>query len=114
MIIGDRALNQRKTSEYIYDLGLEWKKFTGLPFVFAAWVSNKKLDEDFINSFNESNALGLDHIEQIVANNAFPGFDLQKYYTRHISYFLTEEKKKGLKSFLNKLKEKIQYINSEF
>jgi chorismate dehydratase len=114
LIIGDRALNQRKASEYIYDLGLEWKNFTGLPFVFAAWVSNKKLDEDFINSFNESNALGLDHIEEIVANNAFPGFDLQKYYTRHISYFFTEEKKKGLKSFLNKLKEKIQYITSEF
>ncbi len=47
LIIGDRALKQREISSYIYDLGLEWKKFTGLPFVFAAWVSNKKLDIRF-------------------------------------------------------------------
>ncbi|MDQ6888671.1 MAG: menaquinone biosynthesis protein, partial [Bacteroidota bacterium] len=55
LVIGDRALEQRKKSTYIFDLGLEWKKFTGLPFVFAAWVSNKKFNEDFIKIFNEAN-----------------------------------------------------------
>src|SRR5690242_3308024 len=44
LVIGDRALQQRKISPFIYDLGEEWKRFTGFPFVFAAWISNKKLD----------------------------------------------------------------------
>ena len=46
LIIGDRALEQRKISTYTYDLGMEWKNFTGLPLVFAAWISNKKSSID--------------------------------------------------------------------
>ena len=103
LIIGDRALKQRKISACIYDLGLEWKKFTGLPFVFAAWVSNKKLDPDFKKAFNEATALGLNHINQIARDNTFHSFDLQKYYTQYISYTLDENKRKSLKIFLDKL-----------
>ncbi|MCZ2460044.1 MAG: hypothetical protein LC128_10530 [Chitinophagales bacterium] len=36
LVIGDRALTQHKISTFIYRLGLEWGKITGLPFVFAA------------------------------------------------------------------------------
>ena len=39
VVIGDRALEQRKISAYTYDLGSAWKAHTGLPFVFAAWVA---------------------------------------------------------------------------
>ncbi len=103
LVIGDRALKQRTISPYIYDLGFEWKKFTGFPFVFAAWVSNKKLDDNFINAFNEANLYGLNRIEEIVSNNQFEGFDLQKYYTEYISYILNENKRKGLHIFLDKI-----------
>ena len=43
VVIGDRALQQRLHSKYIYDLGEAWKSHTGLAFVFAAWISNKEL-----------------------------------------------------------------------
>ena len=43
LVIGDRALEQRRISTFIYDLGSEWRAITGLPFVFAAWVSTQKL-----------------------------------------------------------------------
>lgn len=104
LVIGDRALQQRKISPYIYDLGLEWKNFTGLPFVFAAWVSNKKLDEEFINEFNTTNAFGLNKIEEVVNENPFEVFDLHLYYNNFISFELDEDKKKGLELFLKKLK----------
>ena len=103
LIIGDRALEQRKISTYIYDLGLEWKKFTGLPFVFAAWVSNKKLDADFINSFNEANVFGLGKIDKIVMDNSYPTFNLKEYYTKYISYRLDEKKQEALDVFIKKL-----------
>lgn len=100
LVIGDRAFEQRKVSTFIYDLGAEWRSITGLPFVFAAWVSNKKLPEAFIKIFNEANALGLSHIDEIVAANAFELYDLKKYYTLHISYRLDERKKRGMELFL--------------
>ena len=103
LMIGDRALEQRKISTYIYDLGLEWKKFTGLAFVFAAWVSNKKLDNDFIQLFNEANAVGLNSIGKVVKDNPFPKFDLHDYYTKYISFKLNKRKQEGLDIFLNKI-----------
>ncbi len=106
LVIGDRAFEQRKISTFIYDLGSEWKKITGLPFVFAAWVSTKPLDEEFIKSFNIANAVGLNHIDEIVADTPFPLFDLKKYYNLHLSYAFDASKKKGMELFLS-------YINSD-
>jgi len=103
LVIGDRALEQRKISPYIYDLGLEWKNFTGLPFVFAAWVRNKKLDEKFIAEFNEANAFGLGNIDKIVMENSFSIFDLNDYYTEYISYLLDERRQEGLRIFMEKM-----------
>ncbi|RYD57972.1 MAG: hypothetical protein EOP56_06790 [Sphingobacteriales bacterium] len=100
VIIGDRALKQLTNFEYVYDLASGWKDYTGLPFVFAAWVANKELPADFVQSFNKANALGLQHIDEIVEANPFPYYDLKKYYTEDIHYHLDEEKKKGLNKFL--------------
>lgn len=106
LVIGDRALEQRKISTFIYDLGSEWRKITGLPFVFAAWVSIKELPAEFVRLFDQANGMGLDHIEEIVAENSYSLFDLKKYYTLHLSYHLDEKKKKGMKKFLEMSSEK--------
>lgn len=50
LVIGDAALilnnarqgdtgNDLASYPYVYDLGQEWKSWTGLPFVFAVWVA---------------------------------------------------------------------------
>jgi chorismate dehydratase len=104
VVIGDRAFEQRKVSAYKYDLAENWKKFTGLPFVFAAWVANKKLPQDFIEAFNAANRQGLQNINAVVAENLSPYYDLKTYYTKNISYELTQQKRKGLEKFLGFLK----------
>ena len=104
VIIGDRALQQRQQSTFVYDLGEAWKAHTGLPFVFAAWITPKELPETFIEMFNEANALGLRHLDEVIAENPYPFYDLRKYYTQCISYKLDEEKKKGMQLFLEKLR----------
>ena len=106
LVIGDRALEQRKISTFIYDLGSEWRAITGLPFVFAVWVSTKKLPDDFIQIFNEANALGLQHIDEIVAANPFEVYDLAKYYSFHLSYNLDDLKRNGMAHFLQVIAEK--------
>ncbi len=105
VVIGDRALEQRNISAYAYDLGAAWKAYTGLPFVFAAWVANKPIDKDFEDAFNRANAYGVSHIDEVVAENPYPVYDLKKYYTQNISYLLDEAKRKGMELFLSKLKE---------
>lgn len=105
ILIGDRALQQRSKSKYIYDLAGEWKAFTGLPFVFAAWISNKKLPGDFIELFNDKNAEGLNYIDEVIKENECDFYDLKTYYTKNISYSLTSEKRKGMQLFLELLQQ---------
>lgn len=104
VVIGDRALVHRTSSVYTYDLATAWQQHTGLPFVFAAWVANKKLPNEFIEDFNQANQLGLNHLDEVIAEQGhYPIYDLGKYYRKNISYQLTEEKRAGLALFLEKL-----------
>lgn len=103
VVIGDRALVQIKKSAFMYDLGAAWKSYTGLPFVFATWVSNKVLDIHFIDIFDKANAYGVNHISEVLNAIEFNEYDLNYYYTKNLSYLLTDEKRKGLKLFLEKL-----------
>ncbi len=101
LVIGDRALEQRKISTFIYDLGSEWRSITGLPFVFAAWVSTRPLEADFIDMFDKANALGLNHLDEIIAQTSFDLYDLKKYFTLHLSYQLDARKREGMQRFLS-------------
>ena len=100
VIIGDRALKQLHNFEYVYDLSAAWKDYTGLDFIFAAWVANKPLPTDFTTRFNAANAEGLKHMDKVIAENPFPYYDLHTYYTDNIKFYLDEQKKKGLAKFL--------------
>ncbi|NUQ24486.1 MAG: menaquinone biosynthesis protein [Saprospiraceae bacterium] len=105
LVIGDRTIGLDLQYPYVYDLGAAWMAYTGLPFVFAAWVSNKPLPEDFIAEFNEALHLGIEAIPELIylIPRPHPQFDLQDYYTQNISYQLDDDKRKALKLFLSHL-----------
>lgn len=105
VIIGDRTFGLT-SHPYQYDLSEEWLKHTGLPFVFACWVSNVKLEDSFIQDFNNALAYGVDHIEEaaIEKPNNTKGFDALDYLKNKISYNLDSEKKKALELFLELMK----------
>lgn len=103
VVIGDRALEQRLKSKYIYDLGEAWKAHTGLPFVFAAWVAIKKMPADFLIAFNEANAWGLRNMEDVIKTIRYDAFNLNDYFTKYIDYNLTQEKKVALNLFLREI-----------
>jgi chorismate dehydratase len=48
LVIGDAALFLSESARYpfVYDLGEEWKRWTGLPFVFAVWVAQRRTPVD--------------------------------------------------------------------
>ncbi len=101
VVIGDRAFKQRAISSFVFDLGEAWKLHTGLPFVFAAWVSNKPMSQPFISAFNDANNYGLQHLQQVVAANPYTYFNLYIYYTQYIQYKLDDAKLQGMQLFLD-------------
>lgn len=98
--IGDRTFGQVDQHAFVYDLAAVWKKFTGLEFVFAAWVSNKKLDEKFTDNLNKALKYGLDSRLKIFENMEVRNdFDLVDYLMHKIDYQLTASKREALKLF---------------
>ncbi|MEM6376698.1 MAG: menaquinone biosynthesis protein [Bacteroidota bacterium] len=106
LVIGDRAIGLEQQYPFVYDLGEIWEQYTGLPFVFAAWVSNKALSPTFIKEFNEALAYGLERIPELKLLLPLPNqqFDLEAYFTKYIKYHLDDQKKEALTLFLKHLK----------
>ncbi len=109
LIIGDRVFKYQKEFEFVYDLSEIWMKHTSYPFVFAAWVSNKKINDTFIKDFDKALKFGLSNIDSVIEeykkNNELNNIDLKKYLTENISYCFNDEKRKGMQLFLKKIKE---------
>jgi chorismate dehydratase len=98
--IGDRSFGQKNKHPYAYDLAAEWKNFTGLEFVFAAWVSNKILNDEFITQFNEALKYGLANRLKIASQiHQIKDFDVTDYLMNKIDYQLTKNKKEALMLF---------------
>jgi Predicted periplasmic solute-binding protein len=108
VLIGDKALIYGPQYPYVYDLAQAWQAHTALPFVFAAWVANTSLSQEFIALFNEALSYGVSHItealEQLPGELPVLKAQAQAYLTQCISYEWDAEKQKGLQLFLEKLK----------
>ncbi|HEY2583663.1 MAG TPA: menaquinone biosynthesis protein [Mucilaginibacter sp.] len=103
--IGDRTFGKKKQYKYVYDLAEEWQKFTGLPFVFAAWIANKTIPADFIAEFNEALKYGLGHRTELLKElPERKDFDFEDYLMHKLDFDLTEDKKKALFLFLSYIK----------
>ena len=104
VIIGDRAYNYRDDFTFVYDLSLEWKKFSGMPFVFACWVSNKPLVSSFKQDFASALKFGINNLDLALSKKS-DVFDTQidkmNYLKEVINYDLTDEKRKSMKIFLD-------------
>lgn len=102
VVIGDRVFDIEKKYNYVYDLSEEWFKFTGLPFVFAVWASTKNISPEFERSFNSALAFGIENIKQVVEmeKQDYHGVDINDYFENNISFQFDEEKKAGMKKFL--------------
>lgn len=73
LVIGDAALllGRRPVYEYGYDLGSEWKKWTGLPFVFAVWAARRDSSAESVKKIHaallESRDWGMANLDQLAA-----------------------------------------------
>ena len=104
LVIGDPALAYRGPAPHTYDLAAEWKKFTGLPFVFAFWAGREDATlEDVGRDFRESRDYGLAHIDEL-ARECAPKYkmtpeEVKIYLTQNIDYNLSGSHRHGLDLF---------------
>jgi chorismate dehydratase len=108
VLIGDKTFNLPAGFTYIYDLGAEWKAFTGLPFVFACWVVNREISAAQEKEMNDAFAFGLAHKEQAIdAQDNLPisKARLLDYLNNSISFNLDDLKRQALELFLEKIKD---------
>lgn len=111
LVIGDPALRANTAGYYVYDLATEWKKFTGMPFVFAVWAirmgslkGNVEATE-VVEIFQRSRDHGLqpEHVD-VLAREWSPKVgitvqEVRQYLTQNIHYHLDAENLKGLALF---------------
>lgn len=106
LIIGDRAFSVNGKYKFVYDLSEIWKEMTGLSFVFACWISNKNIEENFTTEFNKSLKIGVENVEEAIKKESdnYPHCKNPKEYLNNkISYLLDENKRKGMELFLDKI-----------
>ena len=109
VLIGDQCFEYEKSFRYRIDLAGAWRDYTGLPFVFACWTANKKLDNEFISEFNKALSIGVDDIDSVVEKfgktGIISGNELMVYLKENIDYDFNDDKKKALKLFLDLMEE---------
>jgi chorismate dehydratase len=102
VLIGDRTFDKINNYKTSLDLSEHWKTFTGLPFVFAAWVANKDIDTSVIEKFNQFLVNGFNFLTEVIEENKLSYFDVDDYLRNKIEYNLTDEKRKAIELFLTK------------
>ena len=112
LVIGDPALllAQRDTYPHRYDLGEEWKRWTGLPFVFAVWAARRAADPGAVRRGHQallaSRDWGLAHLDLLAAAasqaTGVPAAACLEYLAG-LDYALTDKHLAGLTDFFRRL-----------
>jgi len=119
LVIGDPALlaledqedrEQRTGERLVYlDLGAEWRRLTGLPWISAVWgvreasLTSTATRQTILDDLVASRDAGLVHTEELVeewtARIAVPAATIRSYLTQNIHYILDEECLEGMRRF---------------
>lgn len=112
LVIGDPALllAARRAYPYAYDLGAEWKQWTGLPFVFAVWAARRTAAAGPVRAIHQallaSRDWGLAHRGELAraaaAATGVAEADCRAYFDG-LDYALTYKHLAGLTDFFRRL-----------
>jgi len=115
LVIGDAALKEKWTSKFnhVWDLGEMWKKYTGLPFVFALWAVRRDFAQEhpelvlsIKEQFQNSRTLGKKNMSRILSQASEKlgiSDDRCRQYYNQLHYDLSPEKIKGAEAYFTGL-----------
>jgi chorismate dehydratase len=105
MLIGDRGMVSPNGSFHsVWDLGEEWWRWTGLPFVFAMWVARPDLElEQLAQAFSDARDEGVRQLERIAQEESLlvgiSQSDCLAYLRENLRFALGPSERQGLETF---------------
>lgn len=107
---GDPALLAAPTGMTVLDLGEEWARYTGKPFVYAVWMArDSQIVQELRGQLEEAKAEGLKHLDEITDQYQgiwqFKRSDAKTYLEKNIDYTYGPEEQAGRAEFQKLLKE---------
>jgi chorismate dehydratase len=93
LVIGDAALNLPDRLKYRVDLGEEWTRWTGVPFVYAAWAGRPDLSAEVLADLRAAGARGVAAIPTDHEGRE------RAYLTQNIRFPLDDRALMGLRRF---------------
>ena len=104
LLIGDKGMLACSEGLFVTDLGEEWYRWTGLPFVWALWLGRaENITPPLVDCLHRAKAWGLEHLDTIVQQEASRlGIDeaLVRRYLRDImQYEMTDAHEHALHRF---------------
>jgi chorismate dehydratase len=111
LLIGDQAIQFRQ--KHAGEFGEQWKKLTGLPFVYALWlirpeVADAKSIAQRLRKLRDKNLASLDAlIAEAVAGVGDPGNRkmtrafFTRYYRKNLRFNFGKKEKQGLQTFVD-------------
>ena len=112
LVIGDAALQlaAARTYPYRYDLGEEWKRWTGQPFVFAVWAAQRVASPAAVQRAHQalldSRSWGLEHLDELAAEAATTtklAVEKCREYLSGLDYAFTDRHRSALSDFLRRV-----------
>ena len=99
LLIGNQAIdfrmNKANADWKILDLGWEWKRCTGLPFVFALWAMRSGVPPAVANELRALKERGIQHIPEIVDIDGLSTHEIRHYYLNECIHFDVGERGKA-------------------
>ena len=108
LLIGDRAIHSPPgTFAAVWDLGDQWRRWSGLPFVFAMWTARAGVDlSDIEPQLSAARDRGLASLEEIADREAPPlGLTQPQclaYLRDNLHFQLGDREQLGLQLFYNR------------
>ncbi len=104
LLIGDRALRELSGARFVYDLGEEWHRQTGLPMVWALYLVRRGFPEveKATRAFRASREWGLEHRQQVLrvaSERTGLGSERLEAYFAVLDYELDQASRQGLAEF---------------
>ena len=104
LLIGDRGMLTRSVGLVVADLGEEWYRWTGLPFVWALWLGPvERLTPHLTDALLRARDWGLEHIDEVIdAEVERLGLDealARQYLCEVMQYRLTPAHEEALARF---------------
>lgn len=102
LVIGDRAMKLRSRHDHIIDLGEEWERLAGMPFVYAVWAG-RNITPQAADMLRRAKQEGMRRLAEIASEESrrldLPESVCLDYLTNRIRYDFGPAERDGLALF---------------